>query len=69
MRHRISGAKSNCPTNVPEHDSRAALEKERDLDVTEAKLTKWRRENRAAIGTCNEYVDKQGVFSDGVRLF
>ncbi|MBI2738535.1 MAG: type II toxin-antitoxin system CcdA family antitoxin [Rhodospirillales bacterium] len=31
--------------------------------------TKWWRQNHAAFATYDKYVEKHGMFSDGVRLF
>jgi antitoxin CcdA len=30
---------------------------------------KWRAENREAIAAYNDYMEENGVFSDGVRIF
>lgn len=38
-------------------------------ELAEAKRKKWRQENRDAIAAYNEYIEKHGMFSDGVRLF
>jgi antitoxin CcdA len=38
-------------------------------ELAEAKRKKWRQENRDAITAYNEYVEKHGTFSDGVRSF
>jgi post-segregation antitoxin (ccd killing protein) len=37
--------------------------------LAEAKWKKWLRDNREAIAAYNEYVEKNGMFSDGVRKF
>jgi antitoxin CcdA len=40
--------------------------------IRELKLIRrqqWRLENREAITTYNDYVDANGVFSDGIRRF
>lgn len=47
----------------------ATLERALMEELAEARRKKWRQENRDAIAAYNEYVEKQGMFSDGVRLF
>lgn len=47
----------------------ATLERALVEELAEAKRKKWRKENRDAIATYNEYVEKHGMFSDGIRLF
>lgn len=47
----------------------ATLERALMEELAEAKRKKWRQENRDAIAAYNEYVEKHGMFSDGVRLF
>ncbi|HEY4891176.1 MAG TPA: type II toxin-antitoxin system CcdA family antitoxin, partial [Reyranella sp.] len=47
----------------------ATLERALTEELAEAKRKKWRQENRDAITAYNKYVEKHGVFSDGVRSF
>jgi antitoxin CcdA len=47
----------------------ATLERALMEELAEAKRKKWRQENRDAITAYNKYVEKHGVFSDGVRSF
>ena len=47
----------------------ATLERALVKELAEAKRKKWRKENRDAIAAYNEYVEKHGMFSDGIRLF
>ena len=47
----------------------ATLERALMEELAEAKRKKWRQENRDAIATYNEHVEKHGMFSDGVRSF
>jgi antitoxin CcdA len=47
----------------------AVLEEALAYLVADSKREAWRRENADAIQAYNEFVDKQGVFSDGSRSF
>ena len=47
----------------------ATLERALMEELAEAKRKKWRQENRDAIATYNEHVEKHSMFSDGVRSF
>ena len=47
----------------------ATLERALMEELAEAKRKKWRQDNRDAITAYNEYVEKHGTFSDGVRSF
>jgi antitoxin CcdA len=47
----------------------AALERALTEELAEAKRKKWRDDNREAIATYNEHVEKHGTFSDDVRSF
>lgn len=47
----------------------ATLERALMEELAEARRKKWRQENRDAIAAYNEYVEKHGMFSDGIRLF
>ena len=47
----------------------ATLERALMEELAEARRKKLRQENRDAIAAYNEYVEKHGMFSDGVRLF
>ena len=37
--------------------------------VRQARRTRWLDENRAALTDYNEWVERHGVYSDGLRLF
>jgi len=37
--------------------------------IRQRQREEWLKKNRAAIEAYNEYVDKHGVFSDGLRSF
>jgi antitoxin CcdA len=47
----------------------ATLERALTEELAAAKRKKWREENRDAIQAYNEHIEKDGVFSDGVRRF
>lgn len=47
----------------------ATLERALAEELAEAKRKKWRQENREAIATYNEHMEKNGLFSDDVRSF
>ena len=47
----------------------SALEQALEQIVKGRLCEQWLEENRAAIESYNEYVDENGVFSDGVRGF
>jgi len=47
----------------------ATLEQALIEALRERRREEWRAENRAAIQTYNDRVEKHGVFSDGVRTF
>ena len=47
----------------------ATLERALMEDLAKARRKKWRQENRDAVAAYNEYVERHGMFSDGVRLF
>ncbi len=47
----------------------AALERALTEELAAAKRKKWLEDNRESIAAYNEFVDKHGVFSDGVRGF
>ena len=47
----------------------AALERALTEELAAIKRKKWLEENREAIQAYNEYVEKNGTFSDGVRGF
>ena len=81
MRRQGSGATPKCATNVSVRrdllaaareagvNLSATLERALMEELAEAKRKKWRQENRDAITAYNEYVEKHGTFSDGVRSF
>jgi len=47
----------------------AVLEEALAQRVASAKREAWRRENAGAIDAYNQFVEEQGVFSDGSRSF
>jgi antitoxin CcdA len=47
----------------------ATLERALVEELANVKRARWREENGDAIAAYNEYVDAQGVFSDGLRTF
>lgn len=47
----------------------ATLETALEHALAEEKRKRWREENREAIATYNEHVEKHGTFSDDVRGF
>ena len=81
MRRRTSQAVTKRATNVSVRSDllaaareagvnlSATLERALMAELAEAKRKKWRQENRGAIAAYNEYIEKHGMFSDGVRLF
>ena len=50
-------------------DLSATLERALIEELAETKRRKWREDNREAITAYNEDVERNGVFSDGLRLF
>lgn len=47
----------------------AILERALTEQLAEGKRKKWLETNRDAIAAYNEFVDKNGTFSDDVRIF
>lgn len=47
----------------------ATLEAALEVKVRELQAPKWLQENQTSISTYNESVEKDGVFSDGLRSF
>ena len=47
----------------------ATLEQALEKELAESRRKKWRQENRDAIAAYNEYIEKHGMFSDGLRSF
>ena len=47
----------------------ATLEQALEKELAETRRKKWRQENRDAIAAYNEYIEKHGMFSDGLRSF
>lgn len=47
----------------------ATLERALMEELAEVQRNRWRQENREAIASYNEHIEKHGVFSDGVRSF
>jgi len=47
----------------------ATMEKALVEEVRQLKKKQWLEENRQAIESCNELVEKSGMFSDAYRVF
>ena len=47
----------------------ATLERALIEELRSVQRKRWREENRQAIAAHSEFVDKHGVFSDGLRSF
>jgi antitoxin CcdA len=47
----------------------ATLERALAEELATVRRARWREENREAIAAYNDYVDKHGTFSDGIRSF
>jgi antitoxin CcdA len=47
----------------------ATLEQALEKELAATRRKKWRQENRDAIAAYNEYIEKHGMFSDGLRSF
>lgn len=47
----------------------ATLERALEAEVRARRREQWLEENREAIAAYNEYVARNGVFSDGLRSF
>jgi antitoxin CcdA len=47
----------------------AALEEKIRSDVARIEIERWKRENAEAIGEANEELARNGLWSDGLRLF
>lgn len=45
------------------------LEAELERRVREAKAKQWAEENREAIESQNRWIEKHGLWSDGLRMF
>lgn len=45
------------------------LEQELEKRVREARTRQWAEENREAIESQNRWVEKHGLWSDGLRMF
>ena len=50
-------------------DLSQTLEKALRTRVREAHGTRWRDENRAALKSYTDYIDRHSVWSDGLRSF
>ena len=46
-----------------------SFEQHLEMLVREAEQKRWRAENRDAIESYNERIEREGVFSDGLRRF
>jgi len=47
----------------------ALLERALEEETRRLREARWREENKAAIDAYNEHVERDGVFSDGLRTF
>jgi antitoxin CcdA len=47
----------------------ATLERALIEELRKVRQRRWREENREAIAAHNDFVEKHGVFSDGLRSF
>jgi len=47
----------------------ATMEKALAEEVRQMKAKQWLQENRSALESCNELVEKNGMFSDAYRSF
>ena len=47
----------------------ATLEQELARLIRQKRCAQWLKENRPALGDYNAFVEKHGVFSDGLRQF
>jgi len=45
------------------------LERELERQVRDAKAKAWAEENREAIESQNRWIEKHGLWSDGLRMF
>jgi len=81
MNSRTPAARLKRPTNVSirsdllekarlhEINLSRALEERLDELIRQKERDAWLERNRAAIEACNERVEREGVFSDGLRTF
>ena len=47
----------------------SVLERALEVETRRIRQARWREDNRAAIDAYNEHVERDGVFSDGLRSF
>ena len=50
-------------------DAEAALSSYLKALVSEKRAKRWLEENREALASANEFLDRHGLWSDGKRLF
>lgn len=75
LRSRKKAANLSVDTDLLERAKRLKLNLSQVLEtglseaIRQRQREEWLKKNRAAIEAYNDYVDKHGVFSDGLRSF
>ena len=75
LRSRKKAANLSVDTDLLETAKRLKLNLSQVLEtglseaIRQRQREEWLKKNRAAIEAYNDYVDKHGVFSDGLRSF
>ena len=75
LRSRKKAANRSVDTDLRERAKRLKLNLSQVFEtglseaIRQRQREEWLKKNRAAIKAYNEYVDKHGVFSDGLRSF
>ena len=75
LRSRKKAANLSVDTDLLERAKRLKLNLSQVLEIGLSEVIRqrqreeWLKKNRAAIEAYNDYVDKHGVFSDGLRSF
>lgn len=75
LRSRKKAANLSVDTDLLERAKRLKLNLSQVLEIglseviRQRQCEEWLKKNRAAIEAYNDYVDKHGVFSDGLRSF
>jgi antitoxin CcdA len=75
LRSRKKAANLSVDTDLLERAKRLKLNLSQVFEtglgeaIRQRQREEWLKKNRAAIKAYNEYVDKHGVFSDGLRSF
>ena len=75
LRSRKKAANLSVDTDLLERAKRLKLNLSQVFEtglseaIRQRQREKWLKKNRAAIKAYNEYVDKRGVFSNGLRSF